>query len=128
MKLILILIVLITLYLPSEVMATNVTNPILPSGLTSLSGAEFFSRLIQSVITAALIIGVAIFFFTFLAGAIQWITAGGEKGGVEGARSKIFNALVGLLILFSIFAVMSALEIFFGIKLLLLDLTPLKIS
>lgn len=44
-------------------------------------------------------------FFYLLIGAVQWITTGGEKEGLEKARKKITQALIGLAIVFSVYAV-----------------------
>ena len=52
-----------------------------------------------------LVAGILAFFFILFAG-IKWITAGGDKGKVEEARNQIVQALVGLLIVVSSFALM----------------------
>jgi hypothetical protein len=50
-------------------------------------------------------------------GAIQWITSGGDKGQLEGARNKITNALIGLIIVGASWAVFTLIGQFFGIAL-----------
>jgi len=37
-------------------------------------------------------------------GAIQWISSGGDKASVEAARGKVMNAIIGLIVLFVVFA------------------------
>jgi len=73
-------------------------------------------------------IGVLVFFFIMIMGAIQWITSGGDKAAVEGARGKITNAIVGVVILLSLFALLKVIEDFFGINILALDIGALKIQ
>jgi hypothetical protein len=51
-------------------------------------------------------------------GAFQYITAGGDKDGLDKARKKITGSLIGLVILFSLFAVASLSEVVFGINIL----------
>ena len=75
----------------------------------------------------AFIIGATIFFFMLLIGAIQWISSGGDKAATEAAKGRITNAIVGLVILLSLFAITQLLEAFFGIDILQLDLEPLFI-
>ena len=60
---------------------------------TNLAGImTFMVRLIF------VIAGIAALFF-LLWGAVQWVTSGGEKEGIEKARNRIVAAVVGLLML-----------------------------
>ena len=72
-------------------------------------------------------IAIAAFFF-LLIGSFQWITAGGDKEGIEKARKKIVGALIGLTITISIFALIRVLDVVFGIDLLQPILVPGVIS
>ena len=47
---------------------------------------------------------------------------------VEAAKQKVTNAFVGLVILFSIFAIIRLIEYFFGTNILLLNLNVLRIG
>ena len=58
----------------------------------------------STAVNLGLVIGTAASFFFLLWGAVQWIFSGGDKEGLEKARKKITNSLIGLTILFSIFA------------------------
>lgn len=105
-----------------------IENPLIPvTGKGGVSGINFFQKLIPSLVIIALAIGVLIFFFNLISGAIQWISSGGDKEGVGQARKKISNALVGLVILFAIFAIAALIEYFFNIKILTLDIDSLVI-
>jgi hypothetical protein len=107
----------------------QLTNPAFKgSPLENLSGEEFFQKLLPSLIGLILLGGVLIFFFYMLIGGIQWITSGGDKAGLESAKGKITNAIVGLVILFTTFAIIKAIEAFFGVDILTLDIGPLKIE
>lgn len=110
----------------SELLTQSINNPVL-TGISGLTGVEFFQRLLPALIAAGLIIGVVIFFFMLLIGAIQWISSGGDKGAVEAARGRITNAIIGLVVLLSLFAITQLLGFFFGINILFLDLGPLFI-
>lgn len=103
-------------------------NPILGKNLQGLSGLEFFQKLLPALVGLGFLVGVILFFFVMLLGAIQWIISGGDKAAVEGARGKIMNAIIGLVILFSLLAVVKLIENFFGINILTLDIGPLKIE
>ena len=106
----------------------EITNPVLPEWLQDLSGVEYLQKLIPSLVGLVLVIGSIVFFFIFMIGAIQWMTSGGDKAAVEQARGKVTNALVGLVILFSAFAITFAVETFFGVDILTIDIGVLKIE
>ncbi len=108
--------------------ADEITNPALGPNLSGLSGSGFFAALLPKLVTLVFIIGGLIFFFILVTGAISWITSGGEKQALESARSKITNGLIGIVILFVGFAVITFIERFFGIKILTIDIGSLIIQ
>jgi len=102
-----------------------ITNPVGPK---FGSGVEFFQEFIPNLIGLGFVIGVLIFFFVMIIGAIQWISSGGDKAAIEAARGKITNAIVGIVILFALFVVLKIIGDFFGItalERLELNLEPL---
>lgn len=109
-------------------MEGSITNPALGPTLQGFSGSGFFAAFLPKLVGLALVIGVLLFFFIFAIGAIQWITSGGDKTALEGARSKISNGLIGLVILFAAFAIIQFIEFFFKINILTIDITPLIIE
>lgn len=105
-----------------------ITNPALGPSLQSKTGIEFIQDLVPRMVGLAFLVGVLVFFFIMITGAIQWITSGGDKTALEGARGKITNAIVGVVILLSLFALLKVIEDFFGINILALDIGPLMIQ
>lgn len=105
-----------------------ITNPALGSSLQGFTGVGFFNDLLPRLIGLSFVIGIVIFLFFMVLGAIQWIISGGDKAALEGAKGKITNAIVGIIILFSIFAILKIVEDFFGIDILSLNLGPLVIE
>lgn len=103
-------------------------NPLLKDGsLGNLSGVNFVQKFIPAAIGLVLVVGIIFFLFMMLFGAITWITSGGEKSAIEGARGRITNAIVGIIILLSTFALLKIIESFFGINILTIDIGPLII-
>ncbi|OGD10146.1 hypothetical protein A2397_03830 [Candidatus Amesbacteria bacterium RIFOXYB1_FULL_44_23] len=80
---------------------------------------DFINDLTPSdyVITAGSVLlgmsGVLGFIF-LLWGGVQWIMAGGDKDSVEKARKKITTALIGLAVVFSVYAFMYIIRTLFG--------------
>ena len=77
----------------------QITNPRLSNTVSNLHPTAFFNRIIPTFINIGLVIGVIGFVFILILGGINWITSAGDKGKVEGARSKITQALTGLAVL-----------------------------
>lgn len=71
--------------------------------------------LIPALFNLALIAAVVIFFFMFIVGGIKWITAGGDKEAVGSAQKILTSAIIGLVILFSAWAIKSLVYNFFGL-------------
>lgn len=74
-----------------------------------------FGKLIGAAIGVALVLATLAAFFFLLWGGIQWITSGGDKAGVESAQHRIQAALLGLLIVFSIWALFTVVGNFLGL-------------
>ena len=86
------------------------------------SGASAIPQIVSTFIGILLVVGVLACFAYFILNAIKWITAGGDKNKLQEAQKGLIQAMVGLLILFCLFAVMNLLEIFFGVDLLQLEI------
>lgn len=75
-------------------------------------------QLISAVVGTLLIIAALLAFFYLILGGIQWITAGGDKTGMEAARNKITHAIVGLIIVGAAWAIMLLVQNFLGVSII----------
>ncbi len=91
-------------------------NPESGSGFNSLSTLSI-PGIIQGAISLVLIVVAVVFFFILVFGGLKWITSGGDEKKVAAARSQITNALIGLAIVFSAWAIMNLLGTIFGFNL-----------
>jgi len=73
-----------------------------------------------------LIVAALAFFFILVMGGVNWIISGGDKAKTEGARNQITAALVGLVIVFSAWAIAQLLASFFGIEIFNLTIDPIQ--
>ena len=105
---------------------SNIHNPVFPIA-KEFDPVGFVKSAVPAVIALLLIAGSLVFFFIFIMGAIQWIASGGDKQALEGARGRVTSALIGLVILFSTFAIIKLIEYFFGVSILALDIGSLVI-
>lgn len=109
----------------------TISNPALGPTLQgyqqSIGGTAFFSSFVPKAVTIGFIIGSVIFLFMIVMGAIEWISSGGDKQKLESARGRITNAIIGLVILFALYAIIRVIQQFFGISILNLNFGPLAI-
>jgi hypothetical protein len=82
--------------------------------LTQITPQRFLTFMINGLLLVA---GLAAFFY-LLIGGVQWVLAGGDKEGTEKARKKITNALIGLAIVFSAYALAFLIETIFKVSIL----------
>lgn len=75
-------------------------------------------QLISALVGTLLIVSALLAFFYLILGGIQWITAGGDKTGMEAARNKITHAIVGLIIVGAAWAIMLLVQNFLGVQII----------
>lgn len=85
-------------------------------------GTNPFGTIVGRAITVLFVVAVVIALGFLIYGGIKWISSGGDKAGVEGARNTIVAAIVGLVIVFLSYFILNILLGFFG-----LNLTQLKL-
>lgn len=90
--------------------------------------AAFINVYLPMAIGWLFVIGLVGFLFMVILGGIQWIFSGGDKGAVEAAKGRFTNALIGLVLLLSTFAIIKLIETFFGINILTIDIAGLFIQ
>jgi len=105
-----------------------IRNKALKSSIQELPGTEFLNKILPHMVGLFLTIGIIIFFFILLIGATQWIMSGGDKAGLEGAKAKITNAFIGIIILLAVFVLIKLIEDFFGINILTINIGALYIE
>lgn len=74
--------------------------------------------IISGLIQLLIIIAAIVFFFILVIGGIRWIMSGGDKANTEAARNQITAALVGLVIVFAAWAILTLIDTFFGTTIL----------
>jgi hypothetical protein len=111
-------------------MTTLLTAPLLAVEAINLGASNQFSNLnditiasiISAIIILVLIVAAIVFFFMLVIGGIRYITSGGDKAQTEAARGQITAALIGLVIVFAAWAIISLVNAFFGIDILSLNI------
>ncbi len=103
----------------------NPTNILAQIKLTPKDGSSFTEltswtpeRLVSGFISTIMIVVGLAFFVMLVLGGLKWVVSEGEKGNVESARNQVTNALIGLAIVFSAWAILSLISQLTGVKFL----------
>lgn len=107
---------------PLSILAANPihnpsVDPLLGSNIgNSGSGANtVVATLLARFFSAMLAAGTMAFLAYLVYGAFKWLTAGGDKGAVASARGTITEAIIGLTILASVFAIANLIAPILGL-------------
>jgi cbb3-type cytochrome oxidase subunit 3 len=76
------------------------------------------SGILSWAVSAIIIVAGLIFFFMLIIGGLRWILSGGDKAATEAARGQITAALIGLVIVFSAWAIAQLIQAVFGVEIL----------
>jgi type IV secretion system pilin len=79
--------------------------------------ANNIGGIIGAGVTFVLVIVTIVALFYLIWGGFSWITSGGDKSKVDSARQKLTAAIIGLVIAFLAFFVLSLALSFFGLSL-----------
>lgn len=83
-------------------------------------------QLISAFVGMAIIIAALLAFIYLVWGGIEWITSGGDKAGMENARNRITNALIGLVIVVAAWAITVLIGKFFNIDIFNIKIPTVK--
>lgn len=85
----------------------GIYNPVIEESIGRGAGADIIARLIANFLKIAFSIAGLILLAMLLWGAIQWMTAGGDKEQMAKAQGRITAALIGFVIFMSVFAIIN---------------------
>lgn len=95
----------------------TVTPPGPISNIVGGTGEEKLGTLLSTIIRVLYAVAIISFVFMFIWAAIQWIVSGGDKEALAGARKRMVNALIGLVILALAFVIFTIIGRITGLSL-----------
>jgi preprotein translocase subunit SecG len=102
-------------------LATRLTNPAISNRLGNFTsptaGGGALSLIITNLMSVGFGLGGFIFFAMIIRGGYAYMTAGGDKEGVQRATKTLTTAFIGISILFSVYAILTVVQTLFGINL-----------
>jgi len=78
-------------------------------------GSGFYPFL-SSTAGAIMVLASLLVLLYLIWGGIEWITSGGDSAKVQKARDKITQAVIGIIVLASVFALFGVLQNFLGLN------------
>ncbi len=101
----------------STVFAQDTINLTAPTNFGPIANITV-GGMISWAINSILVIAGLVFFFMLILGGIKWIMSGGDKGQTESARNQVTSALIGLVVVFSAWALAQLISTIFGINII----------
>lgn len=96
----------------------DINNPVV-TGFQNINQAkapDAFAKFFAGIVGLLLVVASIWAFVHMLIAGIEWLSSGGDKGKVETAQKHITSAFVGLLIVFSVWAVYLVILQFLGLS------------
>ena len=90
------------------------TGSFCPNGDPTVQADALINLIIKFL---SIMAGLA-FFIYFVLGAVTWVTAGGDKGNVDKAKTMMTNAAIGMIIIAASYAVVWIIQTVLGIPIL----------
>jgi len=94
----------------------------LSPGSGPASIGALFARGISVIIGILTVVAGLWFLFQFMIGAFGWLTAGGDKAQLEGARKRLANSIIGLVIVVAAIFIIEIVGNIIGLEILRPDL------
>lgn len=92
--------------------------------LQGVNPSTTIGTLLSNILTIVFVLAAIVVLFMLIIGAFQWITSGGDKEGIDNARKRITNALIGFAILALAFLIVQVVGQMVNINILSLESLP----
>ena len=91
---------------------------ILPKGQFAPLNNIRITDIISACVVIVMVVASIAFVFSLLFGGIKWILSGGKKEKADEAKAQIVNAIIGIFVVFTSWALINLVSTFFGINIL----------
>jgi uncharacterized membrane protein YphA (DoxX/SURF4 family) len=94
------------------------TQAFAPDVSSNLGAVAPLGKVLTTLIGFLTTLAGLMFLVYFLLAALSWITAGGEKGKIETAKSQMINSAIGLIIVIATYAIVGIVGGVLGLDIL----------
>jgi len=93
----------------------DITNPVLNQNVTQSSSGTYVNSIIQTFITLLIIVGILYFVINFILAGYHMISSQGDPKKFEEAQKSLTYSILGITLIFIIFAIIKIIGSVFGI-------------
>ena len=93
-----------------------ITNPLLKDNRSITDPKGYTNSVLGTIFSFFFIIGILYFAWHFIFAAYHWIAAEGDSKKITDAKNEITYAIIGLAVIFSVFAVLKVIGLALGIS------------
>lgn len=97
------------------------------SSFDNLCGNVGIGPVIGTIIQFIFVVAIVIALVFLVYGGLKWIVSGGDKGKVEEARGTIIAAIIGLVVVFLSYLILSFVLSLFGLNLTTLEIPSISL-
>ena len=94
----------------------GIHNPVLKDVFGKGEGADIIAQMIANILKVAFSIAGLVLLIMLIYSAFELMTAGGDKERAMKAKNRLSNALIGFVILVSVFAIINFILPLFGLE------------
>lgn len=109
---------------PTPAPAGGIYNPAVNPAFGTGQGEVIFAKIVATILKFASIGATLVFLAMLILGGLQWISAAGDKEDLSAAQKKITNAIIGVVVFLSLFALINFVAPMLGLDFL----SPLNIT
>lgn len=103
--------------LVKPVLAQIIHNPVLNNGsVQTINPVQYTNSVFQTVIAIFFVVGIVYFLWHFIFAGYHFIGSDGDPKKFETAKNEIIHGFLGLITMFSIFAVLKFIGFVLGIQ------------
>jgi len=101
-----------------------INNPLLPNNDSVTNPVGYTSNAIQTIFTLFMIVGVLYFVWHVVFAGYHFISSDGDSKKIQDAKTELTYAFVGIVVIFSVYAILKLFGTVFGIA----DLQQLRFA
>jgi len=100
---------------PSSVNAV-ICNPVLKNCVSSTNPTQYTNNVLSTVVSLFFIVGIIYFFWHLIFAGYHLIGSDGDPKKFETAKNELTYSVLGLIVIFSIFAILKFVGVVLGIQ------------
>lgn len=94
----------------------KITNPVLKNqNITSANSGTYVNSIVQAFVTLLVIVGVIYFVINFILAGFHMISSQGDPKKFEEAQKSLIYSILGITLVFIVFAILKVIGHVFGI-------------